>query len=80
MKKFLQGILFKNLFIPLLDNILSLSSQLTELLCIKIALKSYNLKKQMVEDNNIKENTCAISFHYDPEPEDEYYDDEEEEE
>ena len=67
MKRFIQGILFITLLIPLLDNILSLTNQLTELWCTKIALKSYNYKKLMIEEEETA--TSAIGFHFDPEPE-----------
>lgn len=51
MKRFIQGILFILLAYPLLNNLINLITQYTEHLCTKIAVKTYELKKDLEDED-----------------------------
>ena len=62
MKMFFLGIIFISLFMPILDGIISLFNQFVEFLCLKIAQKTYAIKK-MLEAENQEVCTQSIGFH-----------------
>lgn len=45
MKNFIKGMLFVAAIIPLIDGFLGLFNQILEYVCSKIAVATYNLKK-----------------------------------
>ena len=50
MKNFFKGIIFISLFLPIVDGIVSLYNQIVEFLCLKIAAKSYAIKKSIEDE------------------------------
>ena len=64
MKKILKAFVFICLLFPsLIDNIASITNQLTEFFCTKIAVKSYKLKKEIeveVEEESL--DTTVMGF------------------
>ena len=61
MKRFIQGILFILVLYPLLSDIMGVVAQITEFLCMKIAIKTHELKKGLeCEEEEISTN--AIGF------------------
>lgn len=72
---FLFGILFAYLVLPLIENVSTIFTQLTELICMKIASKTFKIKKSLEEEP--EHNSQVIGFQYTPQ--EEYYYDEEEE-
>ena len=44
---FILGVVFIYIFIPIIDNLLTVFSTFTEYLCYKFALKIYEIKKEL---------------------------------
>ena len=63
MRQFFEGIIFISLFLPFVDGIVSLYNQLIEFLCLKIAAKSYAIKKAIEEEDQEQSDVQAIGFH-----------------
>ena len=63
MTQFFEGIIFISLFLPILDGIVSLFNQFIEFLCLKIAAKSYAIKKMIESEDQEQNETQAIGFH-----------------
>ncbi len=80
MKRFIQGILFILIIYPLTTDIMSIFAQLTEHLCMKIAIKTHELKKALGEEAE-EISTQAIGFVAPSvvDEEEDYYEGEEEE-
>ena len=74
MKKFIQGILFISLLLPIIEGILSLFNQIIKYFCTYIAVKTYNLEKSIEEKEETSNN--PIGFQSPPIIED--YEDEDE--
>lgn len=74
MKKFIQGILFISLLLPIIEGILSLFNQIIKYFCTYIAVKTYNLEKSIEE----KEETSNNPIGFQPPPIIEDYEDEDE--
>ena len=49
MKRFIQGILFISLLLPIIEGILSLFNQIIKHFCTYIAVKTYNLEQSIEE-------------------------------
>lgn len=63
MKNFFKGIIFISLFLPIVDGIISLYNQLVEFICVKIAAKSYAIKKTIQsEEEQEPVETQVIGF------------------
>lgn len=77
MKNFIKGILFIALIIPIIDNVLAIVSQLTKHFCTWIAVKTYDLEKQIAEAEEKPQQTFAMGFQ--APSNDKYYDEDEEE-
>ena len=55
---FILGIVFIYIFIPIVDNLLTVFSTFTEYLCYKFALKIYKIKKELnITDDEEEEKT-----------------------
>ena len=63
MKNFFKGIIFISLFLPIVDGIVSLYNQIVEFLCLKIAAKSYAIKKSIEDEEQEQIDSQAIGFH-----------------
>lgn len=77
MKNFIKGILCIALIIPIIDNVLAIVSQLTKHFCTWIAVKTYDLEKQIAKAEEEPQQTFAIGFQ--ASSNDKYYNEDEEE-
>lgn len=63
MKNFIKGMLFVAAIIPLIDGFLGLFNQILEYICSKIAVATYNLKKDIkTEDDEEPQTTQVMGF------------------
>lgn len=62
MKNFIKGAIFVSLIIPCIECLASIIEQGTQFLCTKMAVKTYELKAKLNEDE-VCINTHAIGFH-----------------
>lgn len=60
MKKFIQGILFISLLLPIMEGILSLFNQIIKHSCTYIAVKTYNLEKSIEEKEETSNNPIGF--------------------
>ena len=78
MKRFIQGILFILLAYPLLNNFMNLITQCTEHLCTKIAVKTYELKRGLEDEDLPLANPIGFQIPSNEEEDDEDYEGEDE--
>lgn len=60
MKKFIQGILFISVLLPIIEGILSLFNQMIKHFCTYIATKTYNLEKSIEEEKETSNNLIGF--------------------
>lgn len=61
MKNFIKGMLFVAAIIPLIDGFLGLFNQILEYVCSKIAVATYNLKRDIkTEDDDEEPQTTQV--------------------
>lgn len=63
MKKFIEGVLFIMIVMPLLENILSIINQFTEFICTKITVCTNELKNPKTDS---KKNTIGFQIPTEP--------------
>jgi hypothetical protein len=71
MKDFLKGALFISVFLPIVSGVISLFNQFIEYLCTCIAVKTYEIQKDLVQPEG-QEVQNVIGFQI---PSNDYYDD-----
>ena len=62
MKNFIKGSLFVLLIIPIIDCIITILQQLSQHICTLIAKETYNVKKNIEEEDEDCGNSIAIGF------------------
>ena len=62
MKNFIKGSLFVLLIIPIVDCIITILQQLSQHICTLIAKETYNVKKNIEEEDEDCGNSIAIGF------------------
>ena len=62
MKNFIKGSLFVLLIIPIIDCIITILQQLSQHICTLIAKETYNVKKNIEEEEEDCGNGIAIGF------------------